>query len=188
MKLWDIERGQCLRTFQGSPKAIVALTFTSDGATLLSSNEQDLVTAWDVQSGERLKSMPGIGDTYWLQSVTLSLDGCLLAAASTDQTVKVWNVDRGELVQTLSCPGGRPRSVAFSTDRRLLASGMDDGTILLWEWQTGQLLLALRSDRPYERMNINGVTGITEAQRVSLKALGAIEEEDGVKQEQFGPA
>ena len=47
--------------------------------------------------------------------------------------------------------------------------------ILLWERQTGQCLLTLRGERPYERMNISSVTGITEAQRASLKALGAIE-------------
>jgi hypothetical protein len=29
--------------------------------------------------------------------------------------------------------------------------------------------------RPYERMNITGVKGLTEAQKATLKALGAIE-------------
>ena len=55
------------------------------------------------------------------------------------------------------------------------------GTILLWERQTSKCLMTLRSDRPYERMNISGVKGITEAQKVTLKALGAVEEEDGTK-------
>jgi hypothetical protein len=36
-------------------------------------------------------------------------------------------------------------------------------------------LKTLRSDRPYEGMNITGVTGITDAQKATLKALGAIE-------------
>ena len=71
--------------------------------------------------------------------------------------------------------------MAWSADQRLLACGTDDGTIMLWEWQTENCLMTLRSDRPYERMNISGVTGITEAQRASLKALGAFEEEDGTK-------
>ena len=69
--------------------------------------------------------------------------------------------------------------MAFSADQRLLASGTDKGTILLWEWHTGECLMTLRSDRPYERMNISGVTGITEAQKASLKILGAIEGGDG---------
>jgi hypothetical protein len=33
----------------------------------------------------------------------------------------------------------------------------------------------LRPDRPYERMDITGLTGITDAQRTALLALGAFE-------------
>ena len=62
---------------------------------------------------------------------------------------------------------------------RLLASGSYDETIRLWDVQTGECLQLLRSDRPYERMNITGATGLTEAQRASLKTLGAIEEQTG---------
>ena len=36
--------------------------------------------------------------------------------------------------------------------------------------------LATLSDRPYERMNITGATGLTEMQRAALRALGAVEE------------
>lgn len=38
-----------------------------------------------------------------------------------------------------------------------------------------EILKTLRADRPYEGMNITGVTGITEAQIATLKALGALE-------------
>jgi WD40 repeat protein len=178
VKIWEISSGQCLRTLRGSPKAIVALVFTPDGQTLLSSNTQDLVTTWDVQSGDRLKTIPGIGDTYWLGSVAFCTDGSLLAATSADQTVKVWDVSSGQLLCTFSIHVGRPWSVAWSADQRLLACGTDEGTIMLWERLTGKCLMTLRSDRPYERMNISGVTGITDVQKAMLKTLGAIEQED----------
>jgi WD40 repeat protein len=55
-------------------------------------------------------------------------------------------------------------------------SGSWDETIKLWDVQTGECLKTLRSDRPYEGMNITGVTGITEAQISTLKALGATEQ------------
>jgi hypothetical protein len=42
---------------------------------------------------------------------------------------------------------------------------------------TRECLKTIRADRPYERMNITGVTGLTEAQKATLKALGAIEED-----------
>ena len=58
-----------------------------------------------------------------------------------------------------------------------VASGSYDGTVKLWEVSSGTLLRPLRRDRPYERMDITGLTGITAAQRVALLALGAVEEE-----------
>ncbi len=69
-------------------------------------------------------------------------------------------------------------SVAFSPDGCTLASGSQDETIKLWDVQTGECLKTLRPDRPYERMNITGVTGLTEAQKATLRALGAVENED----------
>ncbi|MBW4472994.1 MAG: hypothetical protein KME45_21840 [Stenomitos rutilans HA7619-LM2] len=40
---------------------------------------------------------------------------------------------------------------------------------------TGTCLKMLRVDRPYEGMNITSAIGLTPAQRVTLKALGAVE-------------
>jgi hypothetical protein len=34
----------------------------------------------------------------------------------------------------------------------------------------------LRRDRPYERLNITGIQGLTEVQKSTLRALGAVEE------------
>lgn len=69
--------------------------------------------------------------------------------------------------------------VAFSSDSYILASGSADESIKLWEVQTGACLKTLRLPRPYEGMNISGVTGLTETQKASLRALGAVEEEGG---------
>jgi hypothetical protein len=34
----------------------------------------------------------------------------------------------------------------------------------------------LRRDRPYERLDITGIEGVTEAQKATLRTLGAVEE------------
>ena len=47
--------------------------------------------------------------------------------------------------------------------------------IKLWDVQTGECLKALRVPRPDQRMNITSVTGLREAQKATIKALGAAE-------------
>jgi hypothetical protein len=47
---------------------------------------------------------------------------------------------------------------------------------MIWDLWSGEHLRTLRRDRPYERLNITGIRGLTEAQKASLLALGAIEE------------
>src|SRR5947208_4959733 len=55
------------------------------------------------------------------------------------------------------CYKGRVSTVAFSPNGKAIASGSQDGTIKLWNTRTGRCLDTMRSDRPYERMNITGV-------------------------------
>jgi WD40 repeat protein len=111
--------------------------------------------------------------------MTFNQDGTRMATGSDNHTIRIWDLE-GERsahhLRVLSRRGGQVWSVAFSPDNRLLASGDDDGTLALWDLETGACQQILRSDRPYERMNIYEIRGLSEAQKSSLKALGAVEE------------
>jgi len=64
----------------------------------------------------------------------------------------------------------------ISADGRLLASCGDDSVINVWDLESGEHVRTLRRDRPYERLNITGLRGLTDAQKATLRALGAVEE------------
>src|SRR5947209_3022953 len=71
---------------------------------------------------------------------------------------------------------GAVQSLKLSPDGQRLASCGDDGAIQVWDLESGEHLRTLRRDRPYERLDISGVQGLTDAQRATLRALGAIED------------
>ncbi len=129
---------------------------------------------WDIGSRQCLHTFEG--HSNWVRSVTFSLDGNMLASGSDDWTVKLWDIGSRQCLHTFEGHSSGVLSVAFTPDSIMLASGSADETIKLWDVETGECLKTLRPDRPYEGMNITGVTGLTEAQKSTLKALGAVED------------
>ncbi|MDJ0619674.1 MAG: NACHT domain-containing protein [Calothrix sp. MO_192.B10] len=174
IKLWELSTGECRHTLQGHTSLIRFVAFSPDGHILASGSFDTTVKLWDVSTRECRQTFEG--HKNWVYSVAFSPDGQTIASSSTDATVKLWDISTGKCYRILQGHSIRVRSVAFSPQGNTLASGSEDGTIKLWDVKTGKCLKTLRSDRPYERMNIRGVKGLTEAEITSLKALGAVEE------------
>ena len=176
VKLWDVRSGECLHTLQGHSKWVGAVAFSPDGATVLTASPDGTVKRWDASVGQCLATVPYSADNVdWM---VFSPDGALLATASDDPTVSLWNASTGVRLFILQGHADRIGPMAFSPDSALLASSSEDGTIRLWDARTGAWLKTLRGERLYEGMNITGATGLTDAQRESLKALGAVEGEE----------
>jgi WD40 repeat protein len=109
-------------------------------------------------------------------AVAWSADGERLVSAGSDGALRWWDPGNGECLLSRQGHEGAVQSLRASPDGRLLASGGDDGAIQIWEMETGEHVMTLRRDRPYERLNITGIKGLTQAQRLTLKMLGAIEQ------------
>jgi WD40 repeat protein len=90
--------------------------------------------------------------------------------------VHLWDVNSGESLKTLSGHTNQVWSVSFSPDGRTLVSSSHDQAIKLWDVETGECLKTLKTDKPYDGMNITGVTGITGTTIATLRVLGAIED------------
>lgn len=173
VRLWDITTGQCIKILQGHTSRIWSVAFSPDGSAIASGSADKTIRLWNVSTGECLATLEGHTNSVW--SVAFSHSGNILASGGTDRSVRLWDVSTGECLSILEEHAENIWSVAFSPDDQTLASSSSDETIKFWSVQTSRCLKTLRSDRPYERMNITGVTGVTEAQKAVLRDLGAIE-------------
>ncbi|NTW21125.1 MAG: hypothetical protein HGA42_16735, partial [Nostocales cyanobacterium W4_Combined_metabat2_030] len=123
-------------------------------------------------SGECVRTLEG--HSSWVYSVAWSADSQTLASGSLDKTVKLWNVQTGDCVRTLEGHSHWVRSVAWSGDSLTLASGSSDNTVKLWNMQSGECI-ATFDHRLYAGLKIKGVKGLSDAEILTLKALGAVE-------------
>jgi WD40 repeat protein len=172
MSLWNVATGTCLRVLTGHTSLIFTTSFSPDGRWLASGSDDKTIRLWEVESGECVSVLEGHSGSVW--SVAFSPEGDTLASGSNDATVKLWSIPTGECLQTLYGHEREVWSVVFHPQTAELFSSAQEGTIKRWDVATGQCLQTFQEDKPYNQMNIEGVTGLTEAQKSSLRTLGAI--------------
>jgi WD40 repeat protein len=102
--------------------------------------------------------------------------GEVVVSGGEDGTLRWWEVQSGACVRVQEAHQGRVQALKVSPDGSLLASCGNDGAIMLRDLQSGKPLQTLRRDRPYERLTITDIRGLSEAQQASLRALGAFED------------
>lgn len=170
VKVWDVKNGKCLRTLEGNTNWIWSVAFLDNDT--LASTSADL-RLWNVHTGECKRIL--LEDRGGIQAVAPSPDSQYLAVSSQRSEVQLLNLNTNECT-TLLGHTGWVWSVAFSPDNQTLATGSEDETVKLWNLKTGECFRTLVDERLYERMNITGVTGLSEADITTLKALGAVDE------------
>ena len=91
----------------GSQKAVLSehadcvnsVTFSSDGASLVSGSGDNTVGLWDVQTGGVVKTF--CGHTDWVISVSISEDCTMIASGSDDKTIRLWDIQAEECLHVM---------------------------------------------------------------------------------------
>jgi WD40 repeat protein len=173
IRLWNVQTGECLKILEGHTNNVVAVACSPDGKILASSGNDQTIKLWDIQTGQCIHTLDGHQMGVW--SIGFSPDGHIIASGSHDKTIKLWDVQTGVCIHTLVEHIKGVWSVAFSPDGQHLISGSKDETIKYWEVETGECLKTMRNQRLYEGMSILDARGLTDAQKNTLKLLGAVE-------------
>ena len=131
VKLWDVETGQNITTFQGQEKRVNSVAFSPDG-TKLAVGAAEGVKLLDILTGKHTDLLGAM----WNLSVAFSPDGKMLATASW-VGVRLWEVSTGKSLTALQRHPRAVNAVAFSPDGVTLASTPWSGAEV-WEVATGK--------------------------------------------------
>src|SRR2546421_1276885 len=184
IRLWDPTTGSCaqiLSDVDDPDNNFFGGAWSPDGRRLASGGggqgqgEGGELFVWDAHSGERLAALQGLASV--LYAVARHPVGDRLLSGGSDGRLRWWDLQSGACLRVREAHQGKVQALKVSPDGKRIASCGDDGAIRLWDVHSGEHLRTMRRDRPYERLTITGIRGLTEAQKASLRALGALEDE-----------
>ncbi len=172
IKLWHLKTGQCLTTLKAHLNRVWAVAFSPDSDSFATGGDDGTIKFWDTSTVECIHTFTG--HTSHILSLLFSADGKTLTSSSADKTIRTWNIEMG-CTAVLQSHQNWVWSLVHSPNHGILLSGSQDETIQAWSLEAGTRLKTLRCPRPYEGMMIADTIGLTEAQKITLTALGADE-------------
>lgn len=170
--LWTLHDGTPHIYLSGHEGRVWSVAFSPDGSKIASASDDQTVRIWDVQTGTCEKVLVGHTDLVW--SVSFHPNGKQLISGGDDRTICLWDVESGACQRTYYAHTSSVLTIAFGANGTFF-SGSADQFVRQWNVSTEQYVRELRADRPYERMNVTGLKGLTPVQIDTLKVLGAIE-------------
>jgi WD40 repeat protein len=135
VKLWDVETGEEIHSFNGHSSRVVSAEFNQDGTQVVSASGDGTAKLWDVEIGELLHSFDG--HLSRVNSAKFNNDGTRVISTSWDQTLKLWNTETGEEIHSFEGHGSGVNSADFNRDNTQVISTSNNGVTKFWNVETG---------------------------------------------------
>jgi len=140
VKKWDVQTGDCIKTYEKMGDSVVAIVITQDDSVFACVSYNDSVS-FDIITGDEINRFTGHSRQTF--TLTLSQDDQFLYSGAYDNDVCIFDFNNGS---RLFCCKGHTAPVMAScvtSDNSILCTGGEDNKIILWDAFTGQQKLTL---------------------------------------------
>ncbi len=128
--LYDFRTGKEVLSFPARRTANEAIAFSPDGRTVVASDDDHRVHAYELPSGRRVGTYTG--HAREVLAMVFSPDGSRLFSADYTGTIWVWDTRTHEELTQLRAHDNHVRRLVISNDGTTLISGGRDGTARVW--------------------------------------------------------
>ena len=147
IKIWDFEKGECIRTLKGHNSSVYSVFVTADKKHIVSGSSDGTIKIWDFEKGEEIRTLKGYNDSVY--SVFVTADKEHIVSGSSDKTIKVWDFEKGEEIRTLKGHNNVSECIFVTSDKKHIVSGSWDRTIKIWDFEKGEEIRTLKGHNGY---------------------------------------
>jgi WD40 repeat protein len=92
IELWDLDKGERVRSLQGPESIPRSVAFSPDSKSLAAAGWDGKVRLWEVETAKLKQILEG--HTAEIHAIAFSPDGKTLASVSQDQTIRLWKMGK----------------------------------------------------------------------------------------------
>jgi WD40 repeat protein len=140
--IWDVERGEVVRTIEGAGSTWSAISPTGDRHVTTHPSGTGAADVWNLETGERVARLVDEG----MVNVAVGPDGDRIAGGMEDATVRLFDAASGDQGLVLRGHEDPVAFVDFSPDGSMLVSAAADGVVRVWALDIDLLLEIARAE------------------------------------------
>ncbi len=120
IKMWDVNTGIDVNTFNAHSAGINCIELSSDGQTLVSGDKQGNIIVWNALTGEPIQQIAAHEGP--VNVAKLSKDGQTIVSGGEDELLKLWNIN-GDTIKTIRGFTAPIKNLGISPDGQRIVTG-----------------------------------------------------------------
>jgi U3 small nucleolar RNA-associated protein 13 len=139
MKIWDLEKGECIRTLKAHDAPIIVMDIDSSSTLVATGSADATIKVWDIDKGYCTHNLRGHGGVVSAVKFHNYKGKWYLASGADDCQVRVWDLQSNKCIAVLQSHVSVIRGLDFSADGQFLISGSRDKVVNVWDWKAKTL-------------------------------------------------